>query len=132
MPTTSNRNLTLTTTGDQVNIRVEYDAVFTQFERFLAENGLVFQERIRILGVDPPGSTIGIILITFVIGPMPVTPGAGSQTIHRDRNINVTRASLQEDAGLGDADEIRASIEIIPIGIPTKVQEFTDQEVLLG
>lgn len=54
------------------------------------------------------------------------------QTINRDVSIIKTRASLQEDTGVGDADEIRCRINITPIGMPISLFDFTDQEVLLG
>ncbi len=132
MPSTNSRNLTLTTVGANVTVNVTYNAVFSPFERFLAANGLRFEERIRVIGVDPPGATTGTILHNFPAQTLPVTAGAVPQTIARNRSITVTRASLQEDAGLGDADEIRCRIEITPIGMPASITDFTDQEVLLG
>jgi hypothetical protein len=132
MPTTNNRNLTLTTVGANVTINVTYNAVFSPFERFLAANGLVFQERISTIGVDPPGGFAGTTLNNFPAQNLPVTAGAAPQTIARNRSMTVTRASLQEDAGAGDADEIRCRIEIRVIGMPSTTTDFTDQEVLLG
>lgn len=131
--TTNNRNLTLTTVGQNVTINVTYNAVFTPFERHLADLGMVFQERIRVLGIDPPGSTTGTILSTLPLQNYPVTNGNVQQVIARNRSVTVTRAFLQEDLGLGDADEIRCRIEMVPLGFPTETaQFFTDQEVLLG
>ncbi len=132
MPSTNNRNLTLTTTGANTTINVTYNAVFSPLERHLASNGLVFQERISVIGVDPPGATTGTTLHNFAVQNLPVTAGAGSQTIARNRSITVTRASLQEDAGLGDDDEIRCKIVIRPIGLPSEITDFTDQEILVG
>ena len=132
MAQANNRELTLTTVGANVTVRVTYQAVFTQFERHLASNGLIFRERIAVIGVDPAGSTTGTVLHNFAAANLGVTAGVGPQTINRDRQITVTRASLQEDVGLGDNDEIRCRIRIEPIGMPALVEEFTDQEILLG
>lgn len=131
MPSTNSRNLTLTTVGSNVTINVKYNAVFTPFERHLASNGLHFHERIRVIGEDP-GTATDIVLTSFPAFHFPVTAGAGNQTIPRNVSKTVTRASLQEDPGLGDADEIRCRIEIAPVGMPTTLTAFTDQEVLLG
>jgi len=134
MATTSNRNLTLTTVDTNVTINVTYTATFTAFERQLAGLGMTFRERIRVLGVDPAGSTTGTVVANFATQLYPVTVGAGSQAIARNRSLVVTRASLQEDAGLGDADELRAQIEIEALGLPpdATAPAFTDQVVLLG
>jgi hypothetical protein len=132
MPSTNTRNLTLTTTGANTTINVTYNAVFTKFERFLAANGMIFRERIQVIGVDPPGATTGSVLHNFPVQDFPVTAGGGPQTIGRNRSITVTRASLQEDAGLGDSDEIRCRIVIDPLGFPSETSDFTDQEILVG
>lgn len=132
MPTTNSRSLTLTTVGANVTINVTYNAVFSALERHLAANGLVFDERIAVIGVDPPGGTAGTTLHNFPAQTLPVTAGAGSQTIARNRSITVTRASLQEDVGAGDADEIRCKIEIRATGLPSTITAYTDEEVLLG
>lgn len=134
MPSTNNRNLTLTTVDSDVTVNVTYNAVFSTFERHLAGLGMAFQERIRVLGVDPSGSTNGTVLHNFAAQVLPVTDGSGSLTIARNRSITVPRASLQEDAGAGDADEILCRIEISAVGLPPAepVVSFTDQENLLG
>lgn len=138
MPATSNRNLTLTTTSSngQVSVKIDvtYNAVFGVFERRLAGLGLVFQERIRIIGVDPPGGTAGTVLLTLPAQNLLVTDGGVPQALPRNRSVTVLRSLLQEDAGSGDNDEIRATIEIAAIGLPPAITpaEFTDQEVLPG
>jgi hypothetical protein len=133
MATTNSRNLELTTVGTNVTVDVTYKAVFSSFERFLAANGLRFEERIRVIGVDPPGGTTGEVLHMFGNETLPVTAGAGPQTIPRNRSITVSRASLNEDEALVDPfDEIRCRIEIVPIGMPASITGFTDQEVLPG
>ncbi|HMV47688.1 MAG TPA: hypothetical protein PLD20_22765 [Blastocatellia bacterium] len=132
MPTTNGRNLTLITVDNNVTVRVEYNAVFNSLERHLAANGLVFEERISVLGVDPPGTVTGTTLHYFPVQILPVIAGAGSQTIARNRSLTVSRASLQEDAGLGDDDEIRCRIEVRASGLPTTIADFTDQKILVG
>lgn len=132
MPNTNSRNLTLNTIGADTTINVTYNAVFSPLERFLAANGLVFEERISVIGVDPPGATTGTTLSNFAVQNLPVTAGVVPQTIARNRSLTVTRASLQEDAGLGDNDEIRSRIVIRPVGLPSEITDFTDQEILVG
>jgi hypothetical protein len=132
MPTTSNRDLTLITEGKNTTIKVTYKAIFSPFERHLAANGLKFVERIRVIGVDPPGAVTGTTLHQFTPNTLPVTAGTTKQIINRERSMTVTRASLQEDTGLGDDDEIRCRIDIDMIGMPTDITAYTDQEVLLG
>lgn len=134
MPTTNSRNLTLTTVGANTTINVTYNAVFSVFERHLAGLGLVFQEQIAVIGIDPPGATTGTVLTSFPNTILGVTDGAVPQTIARNVSRTVTRASLQEDSGLGDNDEIRCRIRIAAIGLPPAVtpDAFTDQEILIG
>ena len=132
MPSTNNRQLTLNTENDQVKITVTYNAVFSAFERRLAALGLVFRERIAVIGVDPDvGGTTGTVLANFPSPNLVVTDGAASQTIARNVFITVPRANLQEDAG---TDEIRCRIRIEANGLPAAVtaDAFTDQETLLG
>lgn len=125
-------DLTLTTVDSTVTVKVTYNAQFSPLERHMAASGLVFEERITVLGVDPPGSTTGTPLHYFPAQNLPVTAGAGWQTIPRNRSLTVTRASLQEDAGLGDDDEIRCKVEIRPIGLPTAISGYSDQAILTG
>ena len=134
MPNVTNANLTLTTTDGSTKINVRYTATFSAFERRLAGLGLVFRERIRVIGVDPPGSTTGLRLHDFPAENLPVTDGNATQTLNRNRTITRDRSSLQEDPGLGDNDEIRCRIRIAAIGLPPAetADVFTDQEVLLG
>jgi hypothetical protein len=133
MPSTNSRNLTLTTVDSNVTVNVTYNAVFSQLERHLAAQGLSFRERISVLGVDPSGGTTGTVLHNFGAQNIPVSDGAGSVSVPRNRSITVSRASLQEDVAAGDTDEIRARIAIELIGFPAPLaDQFTDQEVLLG
>jgi len=134
MPTVTNANLTLTTVGTNTTINVKYNVTFSVFERHLVGLGLIFRERIRVIGVDPPGSTTGTALTNFPAPNLPVTDGGAPQTIARNVSITVPRALLNEDAGLGDNDEIRCRIRIAAIGLPPleTPDVFTDQEILVG
>ncbi len=134
MPKTANRDLTLTTVGLNTTIKVTYQATFSVFERHLAGLGLKFRERIAVIGVDPPGSTTGTVIANFPPVDFPVTDGTVEQSMPINRSMTVTRASLQEDSGLGDDDEIRCRIRIEAIGLPPDVtpDAFTDQEILVG
>jgi hypothetical protein len=128
----SNAQLTLTTVGNSVTVNVAYSAGINPLERFLVANGLALVERIAVIGVDPPNTTTGTVLHNFPAEVLPVTPGAQAQALPRNRSITVTRASLQEDNGLGDADEIRCRITIDALNLPEDVTGFTDQEILVG
>jgi hypothetical protein len=121
--------LVLTTTGTNTTIKVEYTANFTPFDRFLASGGLRFNERIEVLGVDPPSLTTGTILAVFVPQTIPVTPGNTPLSVPRSRTLTVPRSQLDEDP---DDDEIRCRISIVPVGLPVTVTALTEAEVLLG
>jgi hypothetical protein len=135
MPRINNRQLTLTTVDNKVTtINVTYNAVFSAFERRLAGLGMVFRERIAVIGVDPDeGSTTGAVLHYFNSTDLAVTDGAASQTIPRNLSMTVSRASLQEDPG-NDRDEIVCRIRIEANGFPPAVtpDAFTDQANLGG
>lgn len=130
MPTISNTSLTLTTVNNDVTVRVQYDAIFTEFERYLASNGLKFRENISVVG-DDTGTATDQTLHAFPIpfAGIPVTSGVGSLTVARDRSMTVSRASLQEDT---NDDEIICNIEITPVGLPVAVSGSTPQQTLLG
>jgi len=139
MPTTNSRNLTLTREGSNVRVTVTYNVVFSSFERNLAGLGMNFIEQISVIGVDPPGSTTGTVLRDFVPQVIPITPGPGTLSVPRTRQILMTRLQLDEDPTpfVGpdfDADEIRCRIRIQANGLPPAVtpDAFTDQEVLGG
>jgi len=134
MASINNANLTLTTVNQNVTINVTFNAVFTAFERQLAGLGMTFHEHVDVLGVDPPGGTTGTVLTTFPLTNFAVTVGGGSQTIARNVSKTVTRASLQEDTGVGDNDEIRCKIRIHAVGLPATFTPdvFSDQEILVG
>ncbi len=128
MPTIRNSTLTLTTVDNDVTIRVTYYAVFSPIEKFLYDKGLIFRERIQVRG-ENAGTASGQILHTFPLENIPVPL---ELLVPRVRQMKVSRASLQEDPGLGDADEIICKIEITPIGIPAVVTGFTPVGTLLG
>lgn len=128
----SNPNLNLTFPDvSNVTINVTYNAGINPLERHLGANGLILRERIAVIGVDPPGGTTGALLHNFPAQDLPVTAGGGSQTLARNRSMTVTRASLQEDAGI-DSDEIRCRIVIEPLNLPLTIFAFTNQEILFG
>jgi hypothetical protein len=138
MPTIKNPQLTLTRVGANVTINVRYNAVFSTFERNLAQLGLRFRERIAVIGVDPPGATTGTVLPIPFSSRQFITVTDDPNGTPRDRSVTVTRAELDEDGNPVvnpdfDADEIRCRIRIEAIGLPPAVTEaFTDQEVLGG
>ena len=124
--------LTLTTVGDNVTVKVTYSVVFDRFERFLVGGGMLFEELIEVVGVDPPGSVTGRVLTAFGTRVLPVTAGVEPQTITRNRSIIVTRALLQEDARPGDVDELRCRININPVGMPIQAAMVTNEKTLEG
>ena len=130
MPTIANQTLKLQVTGDNVTIDVTYNANFSAFERFLAQGGLRFRERIRVIG-DDAGTATDMILHTFPPQNISVTSGTTPLTVPRSRSLTVTRASLQEDVG-SDDDEIECTIEIIPLDLPEVATATTPQKVLAG
>jgi hypothetical protein len=134
MPFVLNATLNLITVDDDVHIKIAFDTQFSEFERNLAVLGLSFHAHVQVLGVDPPGGTTGESLAAFKGGRFAITAGAGPQTVPFERTITRKRAELQEDPGLGDADEIRGQIVIHAEGFPPEftLPTFTDQKVLLG
>ena len=58
MPTITNATLTLTTVNNDVTADVTFDAVFTRFERNLADMGMTFDRHVDIIGVDPGSTTV--------------------------------------------------------------------------
>ena len=132
MPSTNNRQLTLTTVNDNVTVNVTYNAVFTEFERHLCRLGLAFRERIAVIGVDEAGPSAAEVLVNFPSPNFTVTDGTGSLTIARNVSMTVPRSTLQDDEA--DEDEIRCRIRIETIGFPPEVtsDRFTTEQVLLG
>jgi len=135
MPTTENRNLTLTKAGANVKLTVTYKAVFSVFERRLAGLGLIFLEQIAVIGVDPPGSTTGRVLDVFRdIQPVPVTDGNTALKVDRKHEHIMSKAALDEDPDiiLLDEDEIRCRIRILALSLPPAVTPdvFTNEEVV--
>jgi hypothetical protein len=134
MATINSAALALITVDDTVTVSVTFNAVFTPFERQLAGLGLKFHRHLDVIGIDPPGAFTGSVLASFPLVDFPVTVGAGTQTIPVSTQLAVPRATLQEDAGVGDTDEIRVKIRIHAVGFPPEFSPdvFTDQETLLG
>ena len=137
MPKVKNARLVLDRTGAKVVMSIIHDAVFSEFERHLAGLGLVFQERLDLIGVDPPGSTTGSVFFS-TLRSITVSDGVGELSIPRKFTLPFTRTSLDEDPTpfLGpdfDVDEYRARIRILTIGLPpaTTPDAFT-QEARLG
>jgi hypothetical protein len=128
MAGTAYRTLTLSTTGTNTTVKVDYKASFNTLERFLAEHGLVFRERIQVLGVDSAGKTV---LHTFPQENIPVAAGVGTLIVPRTRSLTASRSSLQED--VDSADEIQCRIDIDLVGFAASaVGHLTPQETLLG
>jgi len=120
--------------GANTTINVTYNAVFSVLERRLAGLGLVFRDRIAVIGVDTPPDPTGGVITSLASINLAVTDGAAPQTISRTASRTVLRSLLQEDIGAGNNDEIRCRIRIEAIGLPPAVtpDEFTDQETLVG
>jgi hypothetical protein len=135
MPEVKNGRLTLTTVSqngtDRTTMNVTFDAVFTPFERQLAGLGMTFDRHIEILGVD---ATSHRVLYEWDPTNLPVTAGAGAQTIPVNTSRTVDRSDLQDDPGLGDNDEIGCNIRIHAQGMPPVFTEdkFTAQVILAG
>jgi hypothetical protein len=123
MPKVSNPRLVLDRTGAKVIVSFIHHAVFSEFERHLAGLGLVFQERLELIGVDPPGSTTGSVFFS-TLRSIPVTDGVGELSLRREFSLPFNRTSLDEDPSapfLGpdfDVDEYRGRIQILAIGLP--------------
>src|SRR5829696_3785630 len=97
MPTTNTHKLSLFRVGDNVKITVQYNAVFSVFERHLAGLGMKFRERIDVIGEDAQGPATSEVLFSFPNRILAVTDGAEVQTIARNVFLNVSRAALDED-----------------------------------
>ena len=137
MPTTNTHRLTLNRQGDSVEIIVQYNAVFSVFERHLVGLGLKFRERIDVIGEDASGAATSEILTSFPSRILAVTDGAAAQTIPRTVSMTVTRAALDEDRNPQVTpdlipDEIRCSVRIEALDLPLAVTptEFTNQQIL--
>ena len=127
-----NADLTLTTVGTNTTVNVKYTALVNPLERHMCAKGMLLGESIAIMGMDPEGSYTGTIIRYFPTSYLPVTDGTVNQSIARNLSITVTRASLNEDTGLGDNDEIRCKIRIYPVYLPVEAIGWTDQEILVG
>ena len=122
MPTITNAKLILTKLSglpEKVEIKVTYNAVFSDCERTLSPN-LKFRETIKIVGVDLLPPIEQGLLDVLPVQEIPVTTGAGSLTVSRTRTALALRTLLQEDPG-PDPDEIRCKISIAYVGASTPV-----------
>ena len=122
MPTITNAKLILTKLSglpEKVEIKVTYNAVFSDCERTLSPN-LKFRETIKIVGVDILPPIEQGLLDVLPVQEIPVTTGAGSLTVSRTRTALALRTLLQEDPG-PDPDEIRCKISIAYVGASTPV-----------
>lgn len=132
MPTiTSGISQTLTTVDSTVTVRIQYNVTFSVLDRFLAANGLRFQESITVGGVDAP-SSVDTVLTTFPAETIPVSAGTTPLTVPRVRTISVSRATLQEDPAFGDTDEIRCKVQIKPVGMPADLSGISNTGLLYG
>ena len=134
MPTITNAKLTLTKRSgppEKVEIKVTYNAVFSDFERTLSPN-LKFRETIKIVGVDILPPIEQSLLDVLPVQEIPVTTGAGSLTVSRTRTALALRTLLQEDPGPADADEIRCKISIAYVGASTPVVSASADASLAG
>jgi hypothetical protein len=135
MPTTNSHRLSLDRQGNNVRITVQYNAVFSVFERHLVGLGLKFRERIDVIGEDAPVETSDI-LTSFPSRILAVTDGNAVQTIPRTVSLTVTRVALDEDRHPVlhpdfIPDSIRCSVRIEALDLlavtPT---EFTNRQIL--
>lgn len=117
MPTISNVQLTLTTTsssgGDQVKIKVQYDAAFNTFERNLVDLGLHYHSHVTIHDFDG-GDTPGAQILDFTPdNRKDLTPkvGTGTVTTSYTETVTVTRSSLQVDPANDDV-ELKAFVRV--------------------
>jgi hypothetical protein len=133
MPAITNPLLACIETTDSprhVTLEVSYQADFSPLERHLASNGLIFEERITIIGEDI-GTIADLVLHTLPPENISVSAGTTPLRISRQRTLSVSRASLREDRGLGN-DEIDARIEIVAIGLPAAIVTATTPELKLS
>ncbi|MCG8328420.1 MAG: hypothetical protein MI974_12075 [Chitinophagales bacterium] len=110
-------NLSFSQSGSQVTLNTSYRLFFDPIDRHFAANGVNYYERIRVMGVDPGPDQV---LYTRWFRIDDITPGDGTLVLEREREINISRTSLQEDPGLNN-DEIRCEISIESPNFPTVV-----------
>lgn len=132
MVSITNANLTLTLDADaRVDIIVDYDAVFSEFERNLAGLGMTFRESIHVFGDDPVNDDDLAPDVVFTDQNIPVTAGQGALVVPRHRVLNnVLRSKLQEDSLPADDDELYCNIQIAPANLPATIAKNTPVRVL--
>lgn len=94
MPTIQNQTMTLQPNGTGVRVTVSYLATFSPVELFLMSNGLVVDERIHLVGDDEVAGGGGPV---YTSPSEPVAPPSGATQLSRTRQLDLPRASLQED-----------------------------------
>ena len=125
MPSITSLSLSLTTPAAlTVTLSVSYTVNLSAAERFLADHGLGFVERIQIIG-DDFGEASDLVLHTFPSQLIAFAPG--QSVVARSRQITVTRSSLNEDPGpvpgptspfpQPNPDELFARVEIPYVGL---------------
>jgi hypothetical protein len=132
MPTLSDATLScLEVAGAQQSICLEisYSVLFSPLERFLAANGLVFEERITIWGEDP-GASADVALHVLPPTQIDIQHGEGPLRVPRSRTLVVSRSSLREDRGFGN-DELDARIELVAVGLPQPLVSVVTPEISL-
>lgn len=130
MPTISQSNLAFAYQDDRVTLDVTYSVRFSPLERFLAQHGLSFQERITIIGEDP-GTMADVVLHVLPTEPIEITSGTAELELPRRRTVVVSRASLREDSALS-SDEISCLIELHAVGLPRELTTSKTPEVTLA
>lgn len=116
-----------------VRVDFSYLAYFYSYEREFTKLGMVFEDEVQIIGVDPPPSWTDRILIHWVGQIFGVTFAHVPMMKLRQFSWTVPRARLDEDAqpNVGpdvDPDEIRCRVEIRTY-MPA-VWAYSNEEVL--
>jgi hypothetical protein len=124
--------MTLTEVSTGVSIQIQYTAEVNQLERHMCANGMQLEEKIEVYGMDNP--TTFQLLHKFPSKEIPVTAGANTEIIERERSITVTRESLQEDdwSGKAEEDDIRCKVIISPVWLPSNTEAWSNMISLPG
>jgi hypothetical protein len=130
MPTISRSNLAFAYQDDRVTLDVTYSVTFSALERYLAQHGLVFQERITIIGEDP-GTMADVVLHVLPTEPIEIPSGTTELEVSHRRTVVVSRASLREDSIVSN-DEISCLIELQAVGLPRELTTSKTPEVTLA
>ena len=101
--------------GGNYPVTVNYTAHFSAVERFLAQNGLVFNEDVALFGEDA-GSVTNLTAIVNAIIPIP--GGVGPAVVARNIMGQVPQAVLQEDPAAPHEIFARIRVTPTPPGLP--------------